>query len=147
MSLVESSFIGDNLIGFFFKSFQIYFSTICLSGLQKKTSLLFFLSLSSFSEMETQMIIWTIIWTVDTLFMKFLSILINQFICLRGLVGSRHSGKLNWIAAPTDYGRPMKPFLIEIQNFWAWTNLILGHLGYFRPNYQHPFWKIFAFQT
>ena len=22
----------------------------------------------------------------------------------------------------TDYGRPMKPFFIEIQNFWAWAN-------------------------
>ena len=21
----------------------------------------------------------------------------------------------------TDYGRPMKPFFIEIQNFWAWA--------------------------
>ena len=40
----------------------------------------------------------------------------------------------------------MKPFFIEIQYFWAWAdNLgrwIVGHLGYFRPNYrsQHPFW-------
>ena len=23
---------------------------------------------------------------------------------------------------PTDYGRPMKPFFIEIQNFWAWPD-------------------------
>ena len=22
----------------------------------------------------------------------------------------------------TDYGRPMKPFFIEIQNFWAWAD-------------------------
>ena len=22
----------------------------------------------------------------------------------------------------TDYGRPMKPFIIEIQNFWAWAD-------------------------
>ena len=46
-----------------------------------------------------------------------------------------------WI---TGYGRPMKPFLIEIQNIWAWADklgrLIVGHLGYFRPYYQHPFW-------
>jgi hypothetical protein len=38
----------------------------------------------------------------------------------------------------------MKPFFIEIQNFWAWADklgrYILGHLGYFWPNYQHPFW-------
>ena len=23
---------------------------------------------------------------------------------------------------PTDYGRPIKPFFIEIQNFWAWAD-------------------------
>ena len=23
----------------------------------------------------------------------------------------------------TDYGRPMKPFFIEIQNFWAWPTI------------------------
>ena len=44
----------------------------------------------------------------------------------------------------TDYGRPMKPFFIKIRNFWAWADklgrYILGHLGYFGPNYQHPFW-------
>ena len=32
----------------------------------------------------------------------------------------------------TDYGRPMKPFFIEIQNFWAQADklgrLIVGHL-------------------
>ena len=41
----------------------------------------------------------------------------------------------------TDYGRPMKPFFIAIQNFWAWADK-LGRqiLGQFRPNYQHPFW-------
>ena len=22
----------------------------------------------------------------------------------------------------TDYGRPMEPFFIEIQNFWAWAD-------------------------
>ena len=26
------------------------------------------------------------------------------------------------ISFPTDYRRPMKPFFIEIQNFWAWDN-------------------------
>ena len=43
-----------------------------------------------------------------------------------------------------DYGRPMKPFFIEIPNFMAWADklgrYILEHLGYFRPHYQHPFW-------
>ena len=43
-----------------------------------------------------------------------------------------------------DYGRPMKHFTIEIPNFWAWADKlsreILGHLRYFPPNYQHPFW-------
>jgi hypothetical protein len=38
----------------------------------------------------------------------------------------------------------MKPFFIEIPNVWAWAdNLgrhVLGHLVYFRPIYQHPFW-------
>ena len=42
-----------------------------------------------------------------------------------------------------DNGRPVKPFFIEVQNFWACTDklvrYILGHLGYFRPNNQHPF--------
>ena len=45
---------------------------------------------------------------------------------------------------PKDYGRPMKPFFIEIPNFLAWADnlgrLILGHLGYFWPIYQHPIW-------
>ena len=36
-------------------------------------------------------------------------------------------------------------FFIEIQNFWAWADKLVGqinfgHLWYFRPNYQHPFW-------
>jgi hypothetical protein len=31
----------------------------------------------------------------------------------------------------------MKPFFIEFQNL---GRQILGHLGYFRPNYQHLFW-------
>ena len=48
------------------------------------------------------------------------------------------------LADSTDYGRPMKPFFIEIPNFWAWTDKlgrsILGNLGYFWPNYQHTFW-------
>ena len=29
----------------------------------------------------------------------------------------------------TDYGRPMKPFFIEIQNFWAWADKFWGILG------------------
>ena len=49
-----------------------------------------------------------------------------------------------WSFPRTTYERPMKPFFIKIPNFWAWAdNLgrwILGHLGYFRPIYQHPFW-------
>ena len=49
-----------------------------------------------------------------------------------------------------DYGHPMKPLFIEIQNFWAWANKmgrkILGHLGYFRPNYQQPFWYKYLFR-
>ena len=36
-----------------------------------------------------------------------------------------------------DYGHPMKPFSIEIHNFWAWADK-LGHLGYFRPIYKLP---------
>ena len=41
----------------------------------------------------------------------------------------------------TDNGRPMKPFFIEIPNFWAWAdNLVRQILGYFRLFYQHPFW-------
>ena len=43
------------------------------------------------------------------------------------------------IMETTDYGRPMKPFFIEMENFLAWTDIlgrqILGHLGYFRLNY------------
>jgi hypothetical protein len=38
-----------------------------------------------------------------------------------------------------DYGRPMKPFFIEIQSEKL-AREILGHLGYFPPNYQHQFW-------
>ena len=42
---------------------------------------------------------------------------------------------LHWLKiGPTpeamDYGRPMKPFFIDIQNFWAWADK-LGYLGYF----------------
>ena len=44
----------------------------------------------------------------------------------------------------TDYERPMQLFFIEIPNFWTWADnmgrQIWGHLGYFRPIYQHPFW-------
>ena len=36
----------------------------------------------------------------------------------------------------TDYGRPMKPFFIEIPNFWTLADNLgrqfVGHLGYFR---------------
>ena len=27
-----------------------------------------------------------------------------------------------WVIYDTDYGRPMKPFLNEIQNFWVWAD-------------------------
>ena len=37
----------------------------------------------------------------------------------------------------TDYGRPKKPFFIEIPNFWAWADnlgrYIFMYLGYFQP--------------
>ena len=33
----------------------------------------------------------------------------------------------------------MKPFFIEIPNFWAWADKFLGIWGYFRLNYRHPF--------
>ena len=43
-----------------------------------------------------------------------------------------------------DYGRPLKPFFIEILIFWlGQINLgdrFLGIWGYFRPIYQHTFW-------
>ena len=31
----------------------------------------------------------------------------------------------------TDYGRPMKPFFIEIQTFWAWADKFWGIWGIF----------------
>ena len=37
------------------------------------------------------------------------------------------------IVSITDYGRPMKPFFIEIQNFWPWAEN-------WADKYQHPFW-------
>ena len=30
----------------------------------------------------------------------------------------------------TDYGRPMKPFFIEIQNFWAWADKFYPESNY-----------------
>ena len=50
---------------------------------------------------------------------------------------------ISWIfiiTSITDYKRSMKPFVIEIQNFWAWADKFLGIWGYFRMNYQHLFW-------
>ena len=37
-----------------------------------------------------------------------------------------------FISTVTDYGRQMKPFFIEIPNFWVWTDgrYILGDLGF-----------------
>ena len=49
------------------------------------------------------------------------------------------------IHLPTDYGRPIKPFFIEIQNFWVWqTNS--GAFGVFSaklcsPLFNHYFYK------
>ena len=31
---------------------------------------------------------------------------------------------LFWVIT-TDYGRPLKPFFIEIQNFWAWADKLV----------------------
>ena len=35
-------------------------------------------------------------------------------------------------------------FFSKMSNFWAWADIlgwnVLRHLGYFRPDYQHPFW-------
>ena len=43
-----------------------------------------------------------------------------------------------------DYGRPIKSFFIKIQKFWTLADKLKGknlkHLGYFWPNFQHPFW-------
>ena len=43
----------------------------------------------------------------------------------------------NWtqVHQSTNYGRPMKPFFIEIQNFWAWAD---------RANQANIFWGIFG---
>ena len=35
---------------------------------------------------------------------------------------------------PMDYGRPIKPFFIEIQNFCAWADEFWGMLGIFGEN-------------
>ena len=35
------------------------------------------------------------------------------------------------ISKITDYGRPKKPFFIEIQNFWAWADKFCGIWGIF----------------
>ena len=39
---------------------------------------------------------------------------------------------------------PRERFFSKIPKFWAWTDKLgrkfLGHLGYFRTIYQHPFW-------
>ena len=36
------------------------------------------------------------------------------------------------ILSCTDYGLPMKPFFIEIPNFWAWADIFWGVLGIFQ---------------
>ena len=58
-------------------------------------------------------------------------------------VSQDYSLLLWWWDGNIDYELPMKPFFIEIPNFWAWADnlgrYVLGHLGYFRPIYQHPF--------
>ena len=39
---------------------------------------------------------------------------------------------------------PRQRFVSKISNFWAWADtlgwIFLRHLGYFRPDYLHPFW-------
>ena len=39
---------------------------------------------------------------------------------------------------------PRESFFSKTSNLWAWADILgwnfLGHLGYFRPDYQHPFW-------
>jgi hypothetical protein len=44
-----------------------------------------------------------------------------------------HGSGSTYMFVSTDYGRPMKPFFVEIQNFWDWADKlgrqILGHLG------------------
>ena len=39
---------------------------------------------------------------------------------------------------------PRESFFSKILNFWAWADILgrkfLRHLGYFQPDYQHPFW-------
>ena len=47
---------------------------------------------------------------------------------------------LMWIKGFTDYSRPMKPFSHWNPELWGLGRQILGHFGYFRPNYQHQFW-------
>ena len=39
-----------------------------------------------------------------------------------------------------DYSHSMKPFFIEIQNFWAWADKFWGIWGFIGQNYQHLFW-------
>ena len=36
-----------------------------------------------------------------------------------------------WLDISTDYGRPMKPFFIEIPHFWAWADKFWGIWGIF----------------
>jgi hypothetical protein len=47
---------------------------------------------------------------------------------------------MTFLVRNMDYRCPIKPFFIEIQNFWAWADklgrLIFRHLGYYWPNYQ-----------
>ena len=42
------------------------------------------------------------------------------------------SGEIHGLRTPRE-------LFSKILNFWAWA-VILGHLGYFRPDNQHPFW-------
>ena len=48
------------------------------------------------------------------------------------------------VAYSTDYGHPERVVFLKILDFWVWADKLGrkfgGHFGYFRPNYQHPFW-------
>ena len=43
-------------------------------------------------------------------------------IALQTTLGFKSSGSCNRFKKKTDYGRPMKPFFIEIPIFWAWAD-------------------------
>jgi hypothetical protein len=46
----------------------------------------------------------------------------NEIGVPRDALAKFHLGSLGAITKHTDYGPPMKPFFIEIPNFWAWED-------------------------